>query len=65
MTICYSDYKSRLIKLNLSPLIYVLNINDIMFFINSLNCPHDGLFINNFIKFIIGHSYPPRGTIQN
>jgi len=27
---------------------YVLNINDIMFFINS---PHDGFSINNLIKF--------------
>ena len=49
---CYSsDYKSHLIKLHLLPLMYVLDINDIMFYIKNL---HTGFSIDNYVKFVTG-----------
>ena len=46
-----SDYKSRLIKLQILPLAYILELNDIMFFIRNLKHPHEGFNINNYILF--------------
>ena len=37
-----SDYKSRLIQTQLLPLTYILDLNDVMFFIKSLRNHHDG-----------------------
>ena len=49
-----SDYKSRLIKLQILPLAYILELNDIMFFICNLKHPHEGFNINNYISFASG-----------
>ena len=49
-----SDYKSRLIKLQILPLAYILELNDIMFFIRNLKHPHEGFNINNYISFASG-----------
>ena len=46
-----SDYKSRLIQTQLLPLTYILDLNDVMFFIKSLHNHHDGFNINDYIKF--------------
>ena len=46
-----SDYKSRLIQMQLLPLTYILDLNDVMFFIKSLHNHHDGFNINDHIKF--------------
>ena len=46
-----SDYKSRLMRLNLLPLMYIYNLNDIMFFINSLKSPSDKFNILDYIEF--------------
>jgi len=44
-----SDYKSRLIKLYLIPLMYILDINDVMFLIKSLENPHEGFSVKLII----------------
>ena len=47
------DYKSWLIQTQLLPLTYILDLNDVMFFIkNYLN----GFNINNYIKFATGNT---------
>ena len=53
-----SDYKSRLTRTQLLPLTYILDLNDVMFFIKSLHSQnqHDGFNINNYIKFITGNT---------
>ena len=51
-----SDYKSRLIQTQLLPLTYILDLNDVMFFIKSLRNHHDGFIINNYIKFVTGNT---------
>ena len=50
-----SDYKSRLVKLNLLPLMYFYEILDIIFLIKSLKTPTDNFNID-FVKF------SPRGN---
>ena len=47
----HSDYKSRLSTLRLLPLMYILEINDIMFFIQSIKNPSTSFNIRNFISF--------------
>jgi len=42
-----SSYKSRLQLLNLLSLMYIYELNDLMFLIKSLNCPTDSLDITN------------------
>ena len=51
-----SDYKSRLIHIQLLPLTYILDLNDVMFFIKSLKNHHDGFNITNYIKFVTGNT---------
>ena len=46
-----SDYKTRLIKLNLLPLMYTYDQCDILFFIKSIQNPSDHFNIQTFIKF--------------
>ena len=46
-----STYKSRLITLHLLPLMYLYEINDIMFLIKSLKSPSSSFNIYNFISF--------------
>ena len=51
-----TDYKSRLIKLHMLPLMYILDVKDVMFFLKNLHHLHNGFDINNFIKFATGHT---------
>ena len=51
-----SDYKSHLIHTQLLPLTYILDLNNIMFFIKSLKNCHDGFNITNYIKFVTGNT---------
>ena len=46
-----SSYKSRLQQLNLLPLMYFYELNDLMFLIKSLNTPTDNSDIRNYISF--------------
>ena len=46
-----SDYKTRLTKLQLLPLMYILEISDIMFFINSIKNPTSSFNINSYVSF--------------
>ena len=46
-----STYRTRLLHLNLLPLMYVFKIYDIMFLIKSLKFPTDSFNINHFISF--------------
>ncbi len=46
-----SDYKSRLIALDLLPLMYILELNDVMFCIRSLKSPNRAFNIKQFIQF--------------
>uniref|UniRef100_A0A1X7U4I4 Reverse transcriptase domain-containing protein n=1 Tax=Amphimedon queenslandica TaxID=400682 RepID=A0A1X7U4I4_AMPQE len=46
-----SDYKSRLISLNMLPLMMVLELNDLSFFINNTSKPSPSFDILNFIRF--------------
>jgi len=46
-----SDYKTRLLKLNLLPLMYIFELFDIMFFIKSIQNPTASFNILNFISF--------------
>jgi len=47
----HSSYKSRLLSLNLLPLMYIYEINDIMFFIMSYKSPSDHFKIRDYINF--------------
>ena len=49
-----SDYKSRLIKFQILPHAYILELNDIIFFIRNLKYRHEGFNINNNISFVSG-----------
>ncbi len=51
MTSYYSDYKTRLIKLDLLPLMYYMELNDIMFCMQSLKSSSDNFNILEFISF--------------
>ena len=46
-----STYRTRLLHLNLLPLMYVFEISDIMFLIKSLKFPSNCFNINHFISF--------------
>ena len=46
-----SDYKQRLIASNLLPMMYWLEIQDILFLIKCLQSPHDNFQIRNYISF--------------
>ena len=47
-----SNYKTRLIKLNLLPLMYIYELLDILFFIKSLKSPNNSFNILHYISFI-------------
>ena len=49
-----SDYKSRLMRLDLLPLMYIYDLNDIMFFINSVKFPSDNFNILDYVEFTSG-----------
>ena len=49
-----SNYNSCLIKLQILPVAYILELNDIIFFIPNLKHPHEGFNINNYILFASG-----------
>ena len=46
-----SDYKSRLLKLKLLPLMYLLDLSDVLFFIKSIKLPYDNFNILHFVSF--------------
>ena len=46
-----SDYRSRLLHLNLLPLMYIFEFFDVMFLVNSLKSPSSSFNINNFVFF--------------
>ncbi len=46
-----SDYRTRLIKLGLLPLMYSFELSDIMFCVNSLKSPTREFNISQYIKF--------------
>lgn len=47
----HSDYKSRLLSLNLLPLMMTLELNDIMFFIRNFKNPQSCFDISSWVKF--------------
>ena len=47
-----SDYKLRLIKLKLLPLMYIYDLADIMFFIKSVKFPSEKFNILDYVEFI-------------
>ena len=49
-----SSYRSRLIYLSLLPLMYIYELNDIMFFIKSLKTPTNCFKITNYVSFSTG-----------
>ena len=53
-----SDYKSRLVALQILPLMMQLEVNDIMFFIRCLQSPDDSVSfsISSFVSFCTGSS---------
>ena len=46
-----SDYRSRLITLNLLPLMYWLELQDLIFCVKSLQSPSDNFNIRNYLQF--------------
>ena len=46
-----SCYKTRLLKLNLLPLMYMFELQDLLFAIKSIKSPTNQFNINNYIKF--------------
>ena len=46
-----SSYKTRLQQLNLVPLMYIYELNDLMFLVKSLKTQTDNFDIKNFITF--------------
>ena len=46
-----SSYKSRLQQLNILPLMFIFELQDLMFLIKSLKSPTDNFSINNHITF--------------
>ena len=49
-----SDYKFRLIKLQLLPLMYMYDLSDILFFIKSVKTPNNSFDILNYVSFVRG-----------
>lgn len=45
------DYKERLVRLNMLPLMYMLELNDVMFCVKNLKEPTDHFPINDYISF--------------
>ena len=57
-----SNYKSRLLKLNLLSLMYLLEYYDIMFFVTSLKNPSTHFNIQDYVKF---SSFNTRSSTTN
>ena len=51
-----SDYKTRLIQLQLLPLMYIYEISDILFFIKNLKNPTNNFNIKTYISFSVGNT---------
>ena len=51
-----SNYKSRLLELKILPLMYVLDMCDIMFFIKSLKAPTNAFNVTDYNKFTSGNT---------
>ena len=71
-----SDYKTRLLKLKLLPLMYLLDLSDVLFFIKSIKLPSDNFNILHFISFSssntrssshnkLNHKYSRSNKIRN
>ena len=54
-----SNYKERLLRLKLLPLMYIYNLADIMFFIKSVKFPSEKFNILNIVEFISGPTRSP------
>ena len=51
-----SDYKLRLTRLKLFPLMYIYDLTDIIFFIKLLKSPSDKFNILDYVEFTSGHT---------
>ena len=71
-----SDYKTRLLKLKLLPLMYLLDLSDVLFFIKSIKLPSDNFNILHFVSFSssntrssshnkLNHKYSRSNKIRN
>ena len=47
-----SDYKSRLLSLNMLPLMYWLDLKDLVFLVKCLKDPHNTMNIYRYINFV-------------
>ena len=59
------SYKSRLLELHLLPLMYILEIQDVLFEIKSLKSPTRNFDINRYITFTQGHTRSSTHNIIN
>ena len=57
-----TDYKTRLIKLNILPLMYTYDLYDILFFIKSIQHPSNHFNISNYVNFCRN---PTRSSTSN
>ena len=57
-----SDYKSHLTKLQILPLMYILELNNIISFIRNFKFPHEGFNINSYISFASGDTIVQQPT---
>ena len=57
-----SDYKSRMISLNLLPLSMVMELNDILFFLKSLRSPTSAFDILDYVRHVNQTLVPPQVT---
>ena len=72
-----SDYKTRLLKLKLLPLMYLLDLSDVLFFIKFIKLPSDNFNILHFVSFSsssntrssshnkLNHNYSRSNVIRN
>ena len=71
-----SDYKTRLLKLKLLPLMYLVDLSDVLFFIKSIKLPSDYFNILHFASFSssntrssshnkLNHKYSRSNKIRN
>ena len=56
-----SDYKTRLLYLNLLPLMFIFEINDICL-VKSLKFPSESFNINNYVSFSVGSATRSSGV---
>ena len=57
-----TDYKTRLIKLNILPLMYTYDLYDILFFVKSIQHPSNHFNISNYVNFCRN---PTRSSTSN